>query len=803
MKRKGLSQTDAKHGIFLEEHKGGYGFNSFLEIDIVSNARELEIALNGSMIDSEVIRARAAAFLIRHNRPEEIMFHNYTGDAILKLAKYGIHLRDTNDGLINFILNFYNSQASLKSIGDPKYNAPKSFSIGLGKDSNRKIAFGSQFHVFLKRALTKDGDVKANLIIPDDLSPRITQQKLRKLVRRYKFQHFQDTANTFNFWEWKNLSKNIAETAGPSSALEEWTFVDVAHHIQQKYPTTFWQLSMEEIQREAKLISNIETRHKDLISILRNSESTPFIATDGSHRENKQAISGDHSTTSAAVLCLPNVGKDETLKDQKWINKRAIPLLARIARIPLTYGGHNSDIAHGEATALCIGTEMLQNHQPKILITDSAAIRNVAISIRDREAKDGRNRVYIRKLVSGISKYLGGRMENNFIEMEDSLDQQSLRDSDAISKFDGCMSIAEEWIGKEEVKIDETQKHKQWSRKYFDKHDSSPIFKVDSHQLDKGGRKIKTDHRYATMVPNLFALSCNHFADVAAELAHSSSFKTNKDITSFQSPTSKLRFAFTWNGLTIDKHISDFLYNKFQEEKLLHLISKNTQGLPWRIIPESTTSWSALLKSGGLFRSLRGLTRTHSRSIYKSHIYRKGWMENEIARGKCLSSSSADWTKFLTPCRWCDNPNNSKGNRMHAFFFCGHKLISDFRDNMNQLLEQQLKKLLDYIEETQNKFAARLFTQDIELTLQKLHGISGDSSKHLHVYRTGLEWMKEEGIDSWRDLLQSNVPIYSAIFGFVPITEGGIPEDMSLTLAHGIPLGVMPKQVEGCLLKLS
>ena len=55
MKRKGLSKTDTKHCIFLEELTGAYDFKSFLELDLISNSRELEIVLNGTFMDSEVI----------------------------------------------------------------------------------------------------------------------------------------------------------------------------------------------------------------------------------------------------------------------------------------------------------------------------------------------------------------------------------------------------------------------------------------------------------------------------------------------------------------------------------------------------------------------------------------------------------------------------------------------------------------------------------------------------------------------------------------------------------------------------
>ena len=798
MKRKGLSQTDAKHGIFLEENNGGYGFKSFLEIDLISNARELEIALNGDMLDSEVIRARAAAFLIRHDRPGDTIFHNFTGNAISKLANYGIHLRDKNDGLVNYILNCYNTQALFKSIGDPKYNAPRTFSIGLGKKNNQKIAFGSQFHIFLQKALTSDGEVKSNIVIPDDMFPRITRQKLKKLVQRYKLQHFQQSAQTFNFWEWKNEFGNADCTLEVSTSLKEWQYVDVAQLIREKFPGQFWKMSFEAIQREARLLSSVETRHKDIMSILHKSRSAPFIATDGSHLENSKDSPTNHSTTSAAVLCIPNIESGESLQDQSWSDRRAIPLLARASKLPLTYGAHKSDIAHGEAAALCFGLEMFQEQRQKILVLDSVAIRNVAISIRSRDRKEGKNRVYIRKLVSGVSKHLGGRLENSLTGQ----DHLNSGNQEELDKLQRSLDIIETWIGSTNSEETESMNQKRWRRKYFDRHNISPMLKVDSHQLNKEGTKIKSEPRYDKTVPNLFLLSCNHFADVAAEILHLSEFRTIHDTTSFQSPTSNLRFSFTWNGRTIDRHVSNLLFNKFQEEKLLHIMSKSTQGLPWRIVPSSTTKWSTLLQSGGLFRSLKGLTRTHSRSIYKSKIYRKGWMEKEIVKGemkeKCKDKSLADWTNILAPCRWCDNPNKVKGNRMHALLFCEHAKLKQFRCNMDRLLEQHLKKLMDLIEETQNKFAARLFTQNVESTMQKLHNIPQDSTEHHNVYRTGLEWMREEGFDSWKEMLHSDIPIYSALFGFIPIAESSIPEDKLLNSAHCIPLGFIPIPLEQC-----
>jgi len=190
LKRKGLSKSDAKHSIFLEEAKGGFGFKSYLDIDLIANARELEISLNGGMLDSEVVRARAAAFLLRHDRPEGEESYNFTGTAITKLAKYGIHLRDSNDGIVNFILSYYNNMKTFSSVGHENYRDSNSYSTGNGKEINNRIAFGSKFHMFLRRAFDSNGNVKQNIIIPEDMLPKISKAKLRWFSKRFQHANF-------------------------------------------------------------------------------------------------------------------------------------------------------------------------------------------------------------------------------------------------------------------------------------------------------------------------------------------------------------------------------------------------------------------------------------------------------------------------------------------------------------------------------------------------------------------------------------------------------------------------------------
>jgi len=70
-------------------------------------------------------------------------------------------------------------------------------------------------------------------------------------------------------------------------------------------------------------------------------------------------------------------------------------ILVRIAKLPNSYGAHSSDIAHGEATGICLGLERFSEGFPKILITDRASVREVALNIRNREStNEGRNRNY-------------------------------------------------------------------------------------------------------------------------------------------------------------------------------------------------------------------------------------------------------------------------------------------------------------------------------------------------------------------------------------------------------------------------
>jgi len=795
-KRKGMSTSDAKHSIFLDKANGGYGIKSFLEVDLIANARELEIALNGAFLDSEVIRARSAAFTMRHDKPEPNVFTNYTGSAILKLADYGIHLRDSNDGIINYILSHYNQQKSFTSVGDVSYKGPNTFSIGLGKPNRRNIAYGSLFHTFLRKAFSSSGEVKENLIIPENITPKVSITTLKRLLRKYRMVRFAELAGLFNCWEWKNdwIENPAMELPSDASA---WKHISISDKIKTKFPSSYWLLTPKEIRMEAHNFLNIQHSHEDICKRLEELAAPAFIATDGAHSNSvkNSSISHHSPTSSAAVLCSPILAQDEDPKEANWANKPAIPILARITKLPRTIGNHNSDIAHGEGLATCMGLEMFGTEYPKILITDSASTRDIFIALRGRDTSLGHDRRYIRKMVSGASKYICGRMDSKLHEDEEIV--QNKRFQNQSNRLKQWLDICEDWTNATDFKEEQEDKNdKKWAKSYFDRHDVNPIFKIDSHQLCDNGHKIKTKARYNNLVPNLFLLSCNHLADKGASIVNDRSFTHESDLGQVMISTSNLRFFFTWNGFNIDRHISEFLHMKFQRQKIQHVVTKNTQGLPWRIMSQASMSWEKLTNLGGLFRLLKGLTRCHTRSLYKSITYRKGWIlqdKDKYGSGGTRPTSQQEWINHLSPCKWCCNPNNRRGNRTHAILFCTHPLLHSYRLHMNELIEMKLANFVNLISNTQNEWETRIFLDDIESTLRRLHGLTDNNTEFNHVkYRTRKEWMTEENLDNWKEVLGSNIAIYSMIFGFSPVMEDSVPEDKHLNQAHCIPFGIIP-----------
>jgi len=309
-----------------------------------------------------------------------------------------------------------------------------------------------------------------------------------------------------------------------------------------------------------------------------------------------------------------------------------------------------------------------------VILMDSQAVRDIAQTIRDRKERSHLNRAYIRTIISGIGKSICGRMESSFLTLDAAYQKMDLFRAAKIREF---LQVSETWTGNSDEDLKECGGQKMWSKSYWDNHTQIPFMKVDSHQLNLDGTAIKSNPRYVSMVPNLFLLSCNHHADKCAEIILSPNFREAAETSAISLPDSDLRFIITWNGLGIDKHVSDFVHLAIQRERLRRLRTKPTQGLPCRIIKDSKSAWDEIRTCKRLFQSLRGFTRTHTQSLYKSTIYRMSNIDNYLLSQKVAkintdivkSKSNAQWDTLLAPCTWCSNSQRVHGNRYHHFFF--------------------------------------------------------------------------------------------------------------------------------------
>ena len=803
-KKHGLSLSDAKHPLFINEDKGGYGFRSFLDIDLIATIRELEIVLNSFMIDSRVSRSRLRAYAIRTEIQDYRATLNFIGNAVKKIARYGFHIRDKYDGVVNYIFYELNKQRRYIPIGYHNYSGLDGFSMGYGKERSLDIAYGGTAHATLKRALNSHtSEWNPAFDMSNDLDIPISLPRLRRLAKSEKLRHFKDRCILFNFWEWSSDRYGKADYRDKAS----WKYVNVMQRIEKRFPNSYWMMTSEDIFEKAMDISQECIRDAGALKIIERLQCTAVIATDGSHnndnRDTNKGHAVTHITSSAAVVCVPTLDTTENWEDGQWQHRQAIPIYARAAVLPKKFGVHNSDIGHGEGVAVCQALDILVLLRSSVLVMDSKSLREVATNIRDRPDRTKIDRKLIRTIISGVSKHIGSRMNCTF----EFLEKKQVQPEDAWKSQNKLqfMKLCKKWTESEKNEVGNTADiGLPWKAEYWDSNMTIPILKVDSHQLNNEGTAIKNKPRYPMLSPNLFLLSCNHHADVCADLIQQVEFETPHINEEIILPESMLRFSITWGGKGIDKHVSEFVQNVIQEERLNRLKRKRTQGLPWRII-KTKAAWNEIKNMKKLMQSLKGFTRTHSRSIYKSLSYRECCIERRINKrdgssGKELhqkSFSKKQWTQVLTTCTWCANHNQVKGNRYHAILFCDHSDLCSFRRKTSQLLESKLFNFLKIITNTQGEQECEFFLQQIEQTIATLHNLESFPASERHTrYRTRKEWMVEEGVQSWQDILNSAIPIFSHIFGFEPVMELQLESDLEMNEAICIAIGVIPRELD-------
>jgi len=332
--------------------------------------------------------------------------------------------------------------------------------------------------------------------------------------------------------------------------------------------------------------------------------------------------------------------------------------------------------------------------------------------------------------------------------------------------------------------------------------------KINSHQLDESGTSINATPRYQKLIPNLAVLNANHHADKSADFAK---LFPHSDFT-LDRPPSYLRFFLACGGKNIlDRNISEFCHDQFSQLKIRKLKSKKTQGLLWRILPLTSTSWETLLLYKGWFRSLLGLSSTHTRKTYKSEVYREcckaKLLENitdERRIDEICKSKPNQTLKIIGNCLWCNkiSDNPQKGNQNHALLFCSNPKITYFRKRILNLTEAKLKLFfLDLGKASSltnvDKCIADIEKMFLEMQSKQTGRLNKLPSTLNNRYLTISDILNREGLENVRTATESShFHFFSEILGLLPSSTGVEIKDDEIGLVDSTCLGLIPIPLE-------
>jgi len=846
-RKNGITASDCKHRIFLPIEKGGLGISSALEIDVIAVAREMEIVSNSISLDSFAFRTRIADAKCNRILNKEKMFFNHAQQAIDKLGRYGIHVRDRSDGMVNDILNHFSTLKRYATIGQPSYYNGDGHSIGMGKANNLMLAFGGPVH---NCALTlQQNQWKINEQIQGkDKDSLIKFEDMLKILPTLKRIKMHDFNRLFSFWEWINEA-TIPVYVVPNINNKWISKIPIEFREEIILSTVDWERADESLLHLAQknmqvcaatdLSFNPTTEkvevHPDNIferqlNLLLRSKSPIIVATDGALKSSNLIHS--NVSSSALVICMLDIKANESIDSEEWTHRPVIPIISRCSMLPGKIGQEETDIASAECHALLMTELTLPSFLPRIFLTDSEAVRDQVIHAR--ENIDGEiNRTFIRSNIGGIGKCIMGILatliHQNTIEekLQKAISQNPLVENvvetlkERNSKF---LNVARTWtktspipsmhsIEECENKVSPNQQPINWKKEYFDDNIYRSILKINSHQLDNEGINISDQQRYPALIPNLCVLNANHIADKIADLPTMEKFASS-DLHNYKirNPPSPLRFYITIDGQSVDKHISAALQSVFTQERIKKLKTKETQGLLWRLIEYTTASWEELSMQKGFFRSLLGLSRTHTRSIYKDINYKQGSLleytealTSEEDRSHIRSMKKKAVTELLTKCSWCPKQcahESQHGNRMHALLYCGHTNLKEFRTNLRHSLNEELCNLIRMIETYSNKEHTINFIQKISSTylhlqrsqegrLRKIH----DNLNHTYASLNELKAKYNEN-DTLNCILSNTHLAAIELFGLVPQHVNGIESDANIGTIDCMWLGLVPRTID-------
>ena len=838
-KSRGLSSSDAKHSMFLPKHMGGMGFKSVQDIDLISVARELEVTSNSNSIDSDAFRSRIAAIL-QYDDDVNDDIQNHAWKAIKKLAQFGIYFRDHTEHELNGIFAELEKIPRYQGIGSGRFKNGNQPYLGKGKIQNLDIAYGGSIHRILLKLQDVQWDLEKFNSIHTTVNSPISLKRLLKIRKQVATKSFEELTAYFSCYEWINL-KGANSIPKETS---EWNFIDIGKLIKEKFPKSYWKLSNEEISFEAeKLLSLHDTitahelatdgptthpsKYSAIWKQLMTSQSPLFVATDGSHcisNPAKPPISHKktgHLSTSSFVLCQANIKEEYTDKEIDWTHLPCLPLLCRISSLPSTIGTANSTVAHAESHAIAMQEWALPSHIPRVLITDSESVRNVCLGLRNLE-NTKISRLLIRKSLGGISKFITSDIFNHL--QQDRIPHPTESSTCVCNtirilkaRTTSIIAQAKTWTSPTPPENEDQLSaiYGTWKKEHWDDNVIRTIFKVNSHQLDESGEKFNQPKRYPKLIPNLCLLNMNHHADEGAELGQTLHQKnSNKMNAHLQNPPSLLRFFYSWEGATIDTHISDFIKDKIFSERLSRLKTKKTQGLLWRSMEHVSATWEEIGQHQGWKRSLMGLSRTHTRSLYKSETYRSGCLLELESNAICHECDYAtpkkqkDIIKKCANCMWCPKYNSHlcpEGNRNHLFLQCQHPDLKSYRTKMTNLVEQKIRYLLRQIQmATDNEFVKslleRLEKECFNLQSKNLLNKKSNKMTPKRITYIGLgELLNKYEITDIQEGFHIKDSFFSELFGIKPqsITEN--IKDENLKILDVLWMGLTPTSLDNIL----
>ena len=826
MKSNGLSKSDTKTRMFLPIQHGGLGLISTLELDLIAVAREFEIVGNNMTLDSRSFRTRITALT---NYPIHSIYinQNHAREAISKLAGYGIYVRDSCDGILNDIMAEISiTYRSYKSFNHPQYRDNCKMGIGLGKNKNKQLMLGGPVHSIL-HMLQNNNWKSSDFITSIAKSYNISPQSLLRIRSKIKKEKQFKSKKFFNFWEWRNTSLTITNQI--STEIDNWTMVksdlesenDIRPQEANHYDhyRIVWDKFVRLNKETNSIIYNPYAWEGRLLKFIMHSNSPILIATDGAHSPTETGSSAESAatTSSSFVLCVADIKENESLNSGQWMNRPVIPLLSRASILPQNLGSSSTDIAHGEFGAMLMA-EIAFLNLPRITLTDSKAIRQQVLNIRNLRSVVN-DRHYIRSIAGGVGKYMSGLLRYLLHGANPSAEHKTLIFSPAMKKINEALlernklflNIAKSWISP--VPRDNEGKLVGWEEQYFDDNVRNPLLKINSHQLDKTGTRIKETARYKNLIPNLAVLSANHHADVCADLVKGFPHEKVK----WNRPPTYLRFYLTCGGLNIDRNISDFCHDQFSVLKIRKLRLKKTQGLLWRILHFTSTTWEILQLYKGWLRSLLGLSSTHTRRTYKSEIYRECCKSVLIQQANTDSqiqnicaATPSQASKLYGQCLWCEDSTKCthKGNRNHAILYCSNKKISSFRIRLTNLIEAKLKLFFLDLGKATNFENVENGIRIIERTFLEMQNDQTGRLTRLpessnNRYSTIEETLRRGNCTSIElATTTSTFNFFSELFGLTPFINGSEITDESLGIVDCPWLGLTPKYIDDVMLNL-